>query len=171
MLVITTSTNAYSIPKTIMGSNNIDPNDPKNYLSMEGINRLDAEFRKYSIDFKDRIPVLFRELSLLEFYLWTPLVVNNNAEQQQPWIFNASVSPQELINHGFLKNRETKFISHGWNSDAVKFADIFRIGNILLNKHTPTLIIKLLVGISATMCHSAEKIPAKEGCQYKRVST
>ena len=138
MLVITTLTNAYSIPKTIMGSNNIDPNDPKNYLSMEGINRLDAEFRKYSIDFKNRIPVLFRELSLLEFYLWTPLVVNNNAEQQQPWIFNATVSPQELINHGFLKNRETKFIAHGWNS-AGQFADIFRIGNILLNKHTPIL--------------------------------
>ena len=32
-------------------------------------------------------------------------------------------------------------------------------------------INKILVGISATMCHSAEKIPAKEGCQYKRVST
>ena len=32
-------------------------------------------------------------------------------------------------------------------------------------------IKKILVGISATMCHSAEKIPAKEGCQYKRVST
>ena len=31
--------------------------------------------------------------------------------------------------------------------------------------------VKILVGISATMCHSAEKIPAKEGCQYKRVST
>ena len=30
---------------------------------------------------------------------------------------------------------------------------------------------KILVGISATMCHSAEKIPAKEGCQYTRVST
>ena len=29
---------------------------------------------------------------------------------------------------------------------------------------------KLVVGISATMCHSAEKIPAKEGCQSKRVS-
>ena len=31
-------------------------------------------------------------------------------------------------------------------------------------------ICKLVVGISATMCHSAEKIPAKEGCQSKRVS-
>jgi len=29
----------------------------------------------------------------------------------------------------------------------------------------------ILVGISATMCHSAEKIPAKEECQYKRVRT
>ena len=29
---------------------------------------------------------------------------------------------------------------------------------------------QLVVGISATMCHSAEKIPAKEGCQSKRVS-
>ena len=32
------------------------------------------------------------------------------------------------------------------------------------------MFIKLVVGISATMCHSAEKIPAKEGCQSKRVS-
>ena len=30
--------------------------------------------------------------------------------------------------------------------------------------------IPLVVGISATMCHSAEKIPSKEGCQSKRVS-
>ena len=30
--------------------------------------------------------------------------------------------------------------------------------------------LKLVVGISATMCHSAEKIPAKEGCQSKRVN-
>ena len=30
--------------------------------------------------------------------------------------------------------------------------------------------LSLVVGISATMCHSAEKIPAKEGCQSKRVS-
>ena len=29
----------------------------------------------------------------------------------------------------------------------------------------------ILAGISATMRHSAEKIPAKEGCQYTRVST
>ena len=29
----------------------------------------------------------------------------------------------------------------------------------------------LVVGISATMCHSAEKIPAKKGCQYTRVCT
>ena len=36
---------------------------------------------------------------------------------------------------------------------------------ISLNK-----VIIILVGISATMCHSAEKIPAKEGCQSKRVS-
>ena len=28
----------------------------------------------------------------------------------------------------------------------------------------------LVVGISATMCHSTEKIPAKEGCESKRVS-
>ena len=32
------------------------------------------------------------------------------------------------------------------------------------------ITIELVVGISATMCHSAEKIPAKEGCQSKRVS-
>ena len=31
-------------------------------------------------------------------------------------------------------------------------------------------LTKILVGVSATMCHSAEKIPAKEGCQFKRVS-
>ena len=28
----------------------------------------------------------------------------------------------------------------------------------------------LVVGISATMCHSTERIPAKEGCESKRVS-
>ena len=33
-----------------------------------------------------------------------------------------------------------------------------------------SVIFKLVVGISATMCHSAEKIPAKEGCQTNRVS-
>ena len=27
------------------------------------------------------------------------------------------------------------------------------------------IVVVLVVGISATMCHSAEKIPAKEGCQ------
>ena len=32
------------------------------------------------------------------------------------------------------------------------------------------VILKLVVGISATMCHSAEKIPAKEGCQSKKAS-
>ena len=38
-------------------------------------------------------------------------------------------------------------------------------------KHiTNHVINKILVGISATMCHSAEKIPAKEGCQSLRVS-
>jgi len=40
---------------------------------------------------------------------------------------------------------------------------------VLLYKSNMT--VTLVVGISATMCHSAEKIPAKEGCQYTRVST
>ena len=44
-----------------------------------------------------------------------------------------------------------------------------RYPNSSTEKYTYLYII--LVGISATMCHSAEKIPAKEGCQYTRVST
>ena len=42
--------------------------------------------------------------------------------------------------------------------------------NYLLISHQNFFMSKLVVGISATMCHSAEKIPAKEGCQSKRVS-
>ena len=124
VLVITLA-NANPVLKTRM---RMDPNDPKNYLSIGGINRLEAEFRNYSISFKNRTPATLRELSMLQFYLWTPLVMNNNAGQH-PWIFNATVSPQELINHGFLKNRETKFLAHGWNSNA-DFGERFRIGNI-----------------------------------------
>ena len=41
----------------------------------------------------------------------------------------------------------------------------------MLTKESEEKKDKILVGISATMCHSAEKIPAKEGCQYTRVST
>ena len=42
------------------------------------------------------------------------------------------------------------------------------LGENIFIQHQP---LEILVGISATMCHSAEKIPAKEGCQYTRVST
>ena len=123
MLAITLA-NANPISKTRMRcNNNIDPNNVTNYLSIEGINRLEAEFRNYTISTKS----IGKELSLIQFHLWTPLVINNNAGQQKPWIFNATVSPKELINHGFLTNRETKFIAHGWNSDA-DFGDRFRIG-------------------------------------------
>ena len=38
-------------------------------------------------------------------------------------------------------------------------------------KQSSRYYVTILVGISATMCHSAEKIPAKEECQYKRVRT
>ena len=45
------------------------------------------------------------------------------------------------------------------------------LNNFFVQEGNLTKKIKLLVGISATMCHSAEKIPAKEECQYKRVRT
>ena len=98
-----------------------------NYLSIEGINRLEAEFADYSTKVHDDTKIS-TDLSLIQFYLWTPeVIILNNG---QPWKFNATATPQELLEKGFDINRETKFIAHGWNSGG-DFGDAFRNGNFM----------------------------------------
>ena len=104
---------------------NTDPNNLANYLSIEGINLLEAEFADYPTIGKDDTKIS-TDLSLVQFYLWTPeVIILNNGE---PWKFNATATPQELLDKGFDKTRETKFIGHGWNSGA-DFANGFKNGN------------------------------------------
>ena len=108
-------------------SKNTDPNNLANYLSIEGIKRLETEFAEYSTKFHDDTKIS-TDLSLVQFYLWTPeVIILNNG---QPWKFNATATPQELLEKGFDKNRETKFIAHGWNSGG-DFADGFKNGNFM----------------------------------------
>ena len=98
-----------------------------NYLSIEGIKQLETEFAEYSTKFHDDTKIS-TDLSLVQFYLWTQeVIILNNG---QPWKFNATATPQELLEKGFDKNCKTKFIAHGWNSGG-DFADGFRNGNLM----------------------------------------
>jgi len=91
-----------------------NPNDVSHYLTKEGIERLETQNR-YMKDTK-----ISTDLSLVQFYLWTP-------ERDDVWIFNSSVTPEELRAQGFDSRRSTKFIAHGWNSGG-DFGNGFRKG-------------------------------------------
>lgn len=89
----------------------LDPNNLMNYLSKQTIDIMEAS-NKISTD-----------LSKVTFILWTP---ENGAAN--PWVFNAETDPKELLDHGFDPKRDTKFISHGWNSEGIGFAKGFAEG-------------------------------------------
>ena len=91
-----------------------NPNEVSHYLTKEGIERLETQNR-YMKDTK-----ISTDLSLVQFYLWTP-------ERDDVWIFNSSVTPEELRAQGFDSRRSTKFIAHGWNSGG-DFGNGFRKG-------------------------------------------
>ena len=90
-----------------------NPNNLANYLTIRGINRLESKFQQEKIS---------TDLSLVEFYLWTP------ESTSKFFTFNADTNPQELLKHGFDPKRNTKFIAHGWNSGG-DFGNGFREGN------------------------------------------
>ena len=96
---------------TLSNAQWVDPNNITNYLTKEGIQRLEASFRISS------------DLSKVRFYLYTP---EHGSENH--WIFKAGVNPQDLLDHGFNKSRPTKFISHGWTAGAAGWVDNFAAG-------------------------------------------
>ena len=96
---------------TLSNAQWVDPNNITNYLTKEGIQRLEASFRISS------------DLSKVRFYLYTP---EHGSENH--WIFKAGVNPQDLLDHGFDPSRPTKFISHGWTAGAAGWVDNFAAG-------------------------------------------
>lgn len=85
-----------------------DPNNVRHYLSFEAVQRLESSFK------------ISTDLALVTFYLWTP---ENGPDNY--FKFTADTNPEELLAHHFNPNRDTKFLSHGWNSDGVGFANKF----------------------------------------------
>ena len=85
-----------------------DPNNPMHYLNAESVAKLESNFK------------ISTDLSRVKFYLWTP-----ETGSDSPFEFNAETSPQELLNNGFKPERNTKFISHGWNSHGIEFSTPF----------------------------------------------
>lgn len=92
--MVITITNAKNLKR-------IDPNDPKNYLTKEAFAQLETFETRWITD----------DVSEVRFILWTP---ENGSENH--FEFEAGVDPSEILKFGFDPKRQTKFISHGWNS-------------------------------------------------------
>jgi hypothetical protein len=60
------------------------------------------------------------DLNDVNFILWTP-----EFGSDAPFVFDATTPYTELLGHGFLPDRPTKVLTHGWSSDGHDFADIF----------------------------------------------
>ena len=86
-----------------------NPNLVKHYITKAGLDQLEQHTRWISDDLSD-----------VRFLLWTP---ENGADN--PFEFQAGVDPNELLRQNFDPKRLTKFIAHGWNSDAQGFATPF----------------------------------------------
>ena len=97
--------------------NILDPNNLRNYKTLETIKQLeDIYLKNNSRDDDDE------NLKSVDFLLYT--YTNKN----YPLKFDIETDPQILINYGFDKNKMTKFVAHGWVVDGEDFALEFSKG-------------------------------------------
>ena len=59
----------------------------------------------------------------VNFILWTP-----ESGLDAPFTFDGTSPYTELLKHGFISERGTKILAHGWNSDGHDFSDVFAEG-------------------------------------------
>ena len=94
--------NATPLPKPKIN----DPNNIRHYVTRETIDDLESSIKISS------------DLSKVFFLLWTP---ENGPDN--PLEFKAGVDPQVLLNATFDPTRDTKFLSHGWNTEGKGFGE------------------------------------------------
>ena len=63
------------------------------------------------------------DLDDVNFILWTP-----ESGLDAPFTFDGTTPYTELLKHGFISERGTKILAHGWNSDGHDFSDVFAEG-------------------------------------------